>query len=268
MRRAQHRTRGARIRLAIALAAALAVGCASDAPRSTTVLAKVPEQIVVLPFNVTGPMPAELRDHAPQAWSALQGYLKAQGSHLKTLSPDAARALWATSLRDAQAAQQQTQRRLDQTVGQLFVAKLRESADFDAVIFPSLFVQRAIVSGTRVRWDGVERKLEIDTGPNAVELPDDAPIEGAAPAASLHVVVFDASGAQVHEKQAGLALLVRARASHVNDQVSGPSFSFVPHSDPFGDRDALVEGIAIALDPFLPAGDRGAPAPRERRRER
>jgi hypothetical protein len=268
--RAQHRTaRGARARIATALAAALAAACAGDTPRETTVLAKVPERIVVLPLNVTQAMPAELRDHAPQVWSALESYLKAQGSQLKTVSAPAARGLWAESIRDAQAAQQKTQRRPDDAVGQLFVAKLRDHAEFDAVIFPSLFVQRAILAGTRARWDGVERKLEIETGPAAVELPEDAPIEGAVPAASLHVVVFDSDGTRVHEKQAGLALLVRARASRLDDPVSGPSFAFLPRSDPFSDREALLDGIALALDPFLPAGDRGSPPPaRERRRSR
>jgi hypothetical protein len=269
LRRALHRTaRGARPRLAIALvlAAALAAGCAGDAPRGTTVLAKVPERIVLLPLNVTNAMPAELRDHAPEVWSALESYLRAQGSQLKTVSAPAARGLWAASVRDAQVAQQNSQRRLDHAVGYHFVAKLRESADFDAVIFPSLFVQRATLTGTRASWDGVERKLEVDAGPHAGPVPDDAPIEGIAPAASLHVVVFDSAGNQVHEKQAGLALLVRARAKHLDDP-DGPKLSFVPRGDPFADPDALRDGVAKALDPFLTSPDH-TPAPPHKPRQR
>ena len=227
-------------------------------------LAKVPERIVVLPLNVTSAIPAELRDGAPAVWSELERYLREQGSHLQTVSLPAARGLWALSVRDAQIEQQKTQRRLDHAVGKQFVAKLRESAEFDAVIFPSLFVQRAAISGTHATWDGVEREVEFEEGRGAAQLPEDAPIEGVAPAASLHVVVFDAEGTQTHEKQAGLTLLVRARITRA-DAPSGPSFSFVPRREPFGDAPALRDGIARALDPFLPAGDHVA-APREKRR--
>jgi hypothetical protein len=255
---------------ALALATALAIACAGERVRETTVLAKVPERIVLLPMNVINTMPAELREGGPVVWNAMEAYLRGRGAKLKTVSAPATRGLWAASLREAQAMQQQDEKKrpLDQIVAQRFVAKLRESAEFDAVIFPSLFIQRAVVSGTRATWDGVERTLEVDTGRRDEPLPEDAPIEGIAPAASLHVVVFDDAGATLHEKQAGLTLLVRARASGLGDPAAPPEFEFVPRRDPFADGAALSDGIAHALDPFLPITDPSAPPPHERRRSR
>jgi hypothetical protein len=251
------------------LAAALAFACAGGAARETTVLAKVPERVVILPFNVVTAMPAELKAPSPAVWSALESYLREQGSQLKTLAFPTARALWVASMRDAQAEKGSAQSKsaLDAAIGRSFVAKLLPNAEFDAVVFPSLFIQRAALSGTKATWDGAEQTIEIDAGVRDAVIADDAPIEGAAPAASLHVVVFDAKGEKVHESQAGLALLVGARISHADDPVSAPSFTFVPRRDPFGDPLVLRRGIARSLAPFIPAPDSLESHP-ENRRER
>ena len=254
---------------ALALAIALALACAGDHARETTVLAKLPERIVLLPFDVTSTMPAELRAGSPKVWTAIETYLRGRGAKLKTVSAPAARGLWVASLREAQMMQQQDPKtKLDQAVAQRFVAKLRESAEFDAVIFPSLFIQRAVVSGTRASWDGVERTLEVDTGRRDEALPPDAPIEGVAPAASRHVVVFDDAGATLHQKQAGLTLLVRARVAAMGDPLAPPEYTFVAQPDPFADGAAVSDGVARALDPFIPVGDGAAPRRNERRHSR
>ncbi len=132
----------------------------------------------------------------------------------------------------------------------IFVEKLKESAEFDAVIVPSLYIQRAALTGTKASWDGVERTIEVDApGRGVIQVPDDAPIEGAAPAASLHAVVLDAAGNKLQETRTGLVLLVRARLA--TTEVGEPSFTFVPIQDPFADREHLTEGIAKALSPFI-----------------
>ena len=64
-------------------------------------LAKVPERIVVLPLNVTTPMPAELKSASAAVWSALEVYLRAHGAELKTVAYPTARGLWLASIRDA-----------------------------------------------------------------------------------------------------------------------------------------------------------------------
>jgi len=247
-----HRTaRGTQLRrTGAALLAVQAIACAGGDQRGTTVLAKIPERVVILPFNVANAMPAELKAHSPAVWTALETYLRSQGSQLKTLAFPTARALWTASVKEAQAEPNETRR--GSAVGRAFVAKLKPYAEFDAVIFPSLFIQRAALSGTKATWDGTEQTLEIDAGVRGAQIPADAAIEGAAPAASLHVVVLDAQGEQLQESQAGIALLVSARVSHADD-LSAADFSFVPRKEPFGDPAVLRDAVARALAPFIPA---------------
>lgn len=255
--------RTARVRIPALLATALACStCSSAPPHGTTVLAKIPERIVVLPFNVATAMPAELKADSPAVWSALETALRSHGPQLKTLSAAAARAMWVASVQAAQAEQKDanSKRKLEDAVAHHFAARLRESAEFDALIFPSLFVQRATLKGTTATWDGTERTLEFDAGPRG-QPPPDLPIEGVAPAASLHIVVFDSAGTKLHEKQSGLALLVRARLSEVSE-VEEPHFAFIPRRDAFADQEALLEGVEAALDPFLPARHHAEAKPR------
>jgi hypothetical protein len=244
------------------VAVALALGCTSAPPRPTTVIAKVPEHIVILPLNVPVAMPSELEPESPAVWNALEAYLRAQGSALKTLAFPAARGLWVASIRDAQAAAKQNTKPGFDDAARIFVAKLKPYAEFDAVIIPSLYLQRAALSGPIARWDGVERALEIDTGHGIAPLPADAAIEGAVPAVSLHAVVLDAQGTKLQETRTGLVLLARARLS---SSLGEASYSFLPRRTPFEDRAQLTESIAKALSPFLtpltppPADARHAP---------
>lgn len=249
MRRALHRTaRGLRLWLASAVAA---LGCANAATHETTVLAKVPERIVILPLNVATPMPAELKSASPAVWSALEVYLRAHGAALKTVSYPTARALWLASIRDARTDPKQKEPGFDDAA-RLLVGKLKPYADFDAMIVPSLYLQRAILSGTTATWDGSERTLAIETRRGEGPVPSDASIEGAVPAVSLHAAVFNADGAKLHEGRAGLALLVRARISRPSAPNDAPDFSFVALGDPFEDRAFLMQETAKTLAPFIP----------------
>jgi hypothetical protein len=227
-----------------------ALGCANEAPHSTTVLAKVPERIVILPLNVTSPMPGALEQASPAAWSALEVYLRAHGASLKTLAAPVARNLWLASVKETRADPKRKNPGFDDAA-RVLVAKLRNETEFDALIVPTLYVQRAALSGGRARWDGAEHALELETREGAVALPDGAPVEGAIPAASLHAVVFAADGAKLHEGRSGIAVLSRARSapSAPNDP---PAFTLVPRRDPLGDREFLIEGTARALAPFIP----------------
>lgn len=233
------------------LAALAALGCASGSHRDTTVLTKLPERVVLLPLNIAVPMPEELKSTSPTVWSALEIYLRAQGATLKTLAFPTARGLWLASIRDARADPKHPNAGFDDAA-RLFVGKLKQSADFDALILPSLFVQRATLSGTRASWDGSDRTLEIETPRGSAPIASDAPIEGAVPAVSLHAVVFNENGAKLHEGRAGLALLVRARLAHSAAPNDALSFSFVPLRDPFQDRGFLIQQTAKALTPFVP----------------
>jgi hypothetical protein len=235
----------------LSLASALALGCASEPATKTTVLAKVPERIVILPLNVTTPLPAELKEASPEVWSALEVYLRAHGAALKTVSYSTARGLWLTSIRDARANPKLKDPGFDDAA-RLLIDKLKPYAEFDALIFPSLYVQRATLAGTKATWDGSERTIQIETPRGEAPIPSDAAIEGAVPGVSLHTVVFNADGSKLHEGKAGVALLVGARVSPAGAPNEAPTFSFVPLRDPFADRTFLMQQTARALAPFVP----------------
>jgi hypothetical protein len=249
LRRAPHRTaRGLLVSLASALAA---LGCAGEPTPKTTVLAKVPERIVILPLNVTTPLPAEIKDASAEVWSALEVYLRAHGAALKTVSYSTARGLWLTSIRDARADPKLKDPGFDDAA-RLLTGKLKQYAEFDALIFPSLYVQRATLAGTNATWDGSERTIQIETPRGGGPVPSDAAIEGAVPGVSLHTVVFNADGSKLHEGRVGVALLVAARISPSSAPNEPPTFSFVPLRDPFADRSFLMQQTARALAPFVP----------------
>ena len=90
--------------------------------------------------------------------------------------------------------------------------ELRKHAEFDAMIAPSLFVREAPIAN-RIRalgWRRTRARVR-DARPRGAQPRRPTPLEGAAPAASLHVAVFDAKGEKLHEAKGGLDLLVRVR---------------------------------------------------------
>lgn len=205
------------------------------------------EVVVVLPMNVTTPTPDPLADAAPELWQALRNYLAAHEIRLKTLSFSTARSMWIDSAREAGA---RAQRGGFPAAASIFVEKLKAHSEFGAVVFPTLFVQGAIVSGRTATWDGTERVVEIDEGEWSGDLGEETPFGGAIPAASLHVAIVDANGNVVHERQSGLALLSRVRLTR-RPELGTPGFEIEPIGAPFVDRSALDAAIARAFAPYL-----------------
>lgn len=210
------------------------------------------EIAVLLPLNVTAVMPDELEGASPVVFEELRAYLQAHGTRLKTVAYPAARQLWLASIREARSGQAGARAGFDEAA-RIFVGKLASHADFDTVILASLFLQGAPVSGRTATWDGVERTLEIEEGRWADSVTDETLLVGLAPAASLHAVVLDAAGNKVQEAQAGLALLQQIRVLRPGGSpLGGPRYELVPRPAPFAEREAVREGIALALAPFLP----------------
>ena len=209
--------------LAVSLAGALLLGCAGDAPRGTTVIAKVPERLVIVPLNITFPMPAELQGSSGLVWNALEVYLRSHNVALQTLSADTARRLWLASIQKAQSDPQNKKPDFDDAA-RIFVVELTSSAQFDAVLFPSLYVQRATLSGTTARWDDTEQTIEVDVGGRDAVFPED--VEGAAPAASLHVAVVDAERREA-AGGARRSRVARQRADHASRRCPGRANALV-----------------------------------------
>ncbi len=235
--------------------AALVLGpllaCASGPPRERSVLLGAEHKIfLILPLNIAAAMPPELAFFGPTIWEELELYLRAQGKQLKTVSRQTARDLWLKSIQQVRAGELGPRAGYDDAA-RVLAQELRKHAEFDALIAPSLFVREAPFANRVARWDGVERALEF--GARGLEARNLAgtPIEGAAPAASLHISVFDVKGEKIHDGKGGLELLARIRVTGTNP--SGlPTFQFEMRSDIFENRALVREGIAAAFAPLLP----------------
>jgi hypothetical protein len=242
-------------RLAIAATAALALACASTPRDEASIRAgRSARVLMVLPLNVAMPVSEGLGDRNPAVWLELESYLRAHGKRLKTVSYRDARRLWLASIEQARRAAGSGKADYDDAAG-LFVLELRRHTEFDAVIAPSVFVQQARIIGARASWDGVTRVIEIHRDNRTILRPA-VSASGTARAASLHVVVLDADGHKLQEGQGGLDLLVRARVDEgfgFGEVVDDRYWFFESRPDFFGDREHLREGIARALQPFLPA---------------
>ena len=237
--------------LAAAIALAYLLGCAS-APRRvrTVLLGKENRVFLILPLNVAAVMPPELESFSPIVWKQLELYLRAQGKQLKTISRQAARSLWVRNIHQVRAGEKGARAGFDDAARALAL-ELQDYADFDAMIAPSLFVREAHILNRSARWDGIERELEFEARGLEARGLASTPLKGAAPGASIHVVVFDAKGEKLHEAQGGLELLVRVRVVG-NNRTSGPTFQFATRTDLFGNLEHVREGISEAFAPFLP----------------
>jgi hypothetical protein len=236
------------LRLATLLAVAQLLACASSAPKERTVLAgNAARSLLILPLNVAAQMPTELEAASPFVWEELEAYLRAQGKQLKTVSFRDARQLWLASIKQVRDSDPHSGY---DDAARVLVGELSRHATFDAVIAPSLYLRAAPISGRSASWDGVERQIEIE---GKERLPDGIPLEGSAPAASLHVVVFDAQGNKLQEVIGGIELIVSARV--LRKRGAGPdalTLQFTPRRDLFVSREHLQESIATTLAPFLP----------------
>ena len=242
--------------LAAGLALVLLVGCASTEPpaKKPFVLAgSAAENLLILPFNVTVPMPGKLDADSSVVWDELEAYFQIQGKQLKTVAFRDARRLWIASIQEVRAGKSSATAGFDDAA-RVLVQKLARHAEFDTVIIPSLFIREAPILQKTASWDGVERTVEIEAIDGETEkAARDVPLEGIAPAASIHAVVLDAGGVKLQEAQGGLELLVRVRAlSEASTPGGAPTFRFAERSPVFADRAHLREGIARALSPFLP----------------
>jgi hypothetical protein len=172
---------------------------------------------------------------------------------LRTVSYEVARQFWLGSIKEVRAAPGGTDAGYDEA-SRALVKKLTRHATFDTVLAPSLYITQASIEEKSARWDGVERIVPIDAPSLAAKaVAGEIPLEGLAPAASLHMAVFDAEGNKIQEGRGGLDLLVQVRVKH-NPYGPGdePVFRFATRREPFAERAHVREGIALALSPFLP----------------
>jgi hypothetical protein len=234
------------------LALAQLFGCATSKPGGERfVLAgSAAQNVLVLPLNVATLMPPELVSLGPIVWEELETYLQAPGRRLTTVSHEVARRFWLSSIRQVRAGQNGAQPGFDDAA-RVLVARLAQHVEFDTVIAASLSVRPALVEGPVASWDGVERPVEVEAYGNARGLAHGGEMKGSAAAASLHAVVWDASGEKLQEGIGGIELLVRVHVTRKRS--TGEVFyQYLTRPDPFSNRAHLRQALELALSPLLP----------------
>ena len=213
--------------LAAALALGFLLGCASEPRRERSVLLGAENRVfLILPLNLAAAMPPVLEPFSPILWKELELYLRAHDKQLKTVSREVVRRLWVRSIQQVRAGEKGARAGYDDAA-RVLALELRKHAEFDLMVAPSLFVREAPISNRSARWDGIERELEVAARGLEARSLAATPLEGAAPAASLHVSVFDAKGEKLQEARGGLELLVRVRVEGT-DPSGQPIFQFEP----------------------------------------
>ena len=211
-------------------------------------------RVAVAPLNLAVELPPDLAPAVEPVQQEILRHLIASGARVGVVWPADARLLWhraVVSERDRGGGDPA----LRATAGE-FVRSFSEQsdADFDLLVLPSLLYRQARIRGQRASWDGVEREMVVEGEEEPP--PRRHPTarvgrgwRGELAGVSLHVLAFRRDGGLVSEAWGGLELAHRAV-----EPVPGPSGAAIlyPREKPFDDLEHLREGVAIALEPFLP----------------
>ena len=209
-----------------------------------------PQRFLLTPFNLNVPLVDHLQGVTGNVLSAFIGYLRDRGHSIEILERDRAMDLWRASI--AEIENSSTLANDYETVVRLFVTHISESTSFDALIMPSLVYRdtKIRIRERQVKWDGVVRRYRvINYSERGKKLKLAGSISPVMPAVSLYVAAFTPEGDSIFEKYGGLDL------THDVD-LTGSEFTMtsdlVPRGSLLVDTDNLQEGIAVALDPYLP----------------
>jgi hypothetical protein len=209
-------------------------------------------------MNLAVALPAELDDAAPIVESALIEELQRRSVRVATIWPPDARALWAASV--ARVPHTGNASRDLRAASEMFAELLRESAHYDLLLFPSLVLREARVSGRNAKWDGVRRRIEIRTPEpdGTARNASDAPLfettgvagspewTGKISGLSLHLLGYRADRRRPLERWAGLDLV--HDAVPVRDPGSRSQLEMRPQANLLDDSENLREGIDLALE--------------------
>ena len=246
-------------RFAWALLTCVCALAACSTPSAAPEPLKGADRLVVAPLNLAVKLPVELEDGVQPVRDEIIAYLQQRDAWVAVIWPSDAWELWKEAMIATSSTKDGAQR-LEKAVG-IFVAELGRNAEFSAFMLPTLVYREAKVWGHMARWDGVSRKLPTRTRAIAnARLPTLEPslgesqVKGAkVPGVSLHVLVFAPDGRRVFEGRGGLDLVHAVLITGSADTGHG---SLVPDVNPFRNSEHLREGVALALDAYVPTTQR------------
>jgi hypothetical protein len=203
----------------------------------------------MLPLNVAVSVPPGLEGTTGDVFSVVANYLQNLGNTIETISPEAAREQWHSSVAEVSASD--TLKHDFNTGMRVFIERARKSKTFDALIMPAL-VLRPVESRKRmIKWDGVVRKYKV------INLSKEAKkkkISGdASPdftGVSLHVIVFGANGDAIFQNYGGLDLVHDLDMDRVERTMRA---KLTLRAKLLKDTKYLRQGIAHAFAPYLPS---------------
>jgi len=244
---------------AAALLAVVAVACVSKAP--TSVVAEGHEgapgvqRFLLVPANLVVALRPELEGGIEPVQAEIAAYLEQQGRAVERISLPDARRVWEQSVSELAASGTE----LDfPKAAESFARKLGDGRDFQALVIPSLLLQKVVVRHRGAEWDGVERRIRVVNLPHrSAGRTSDVLVDGLASGSlnaamavsSLHVMVFTREGRRIFEGRGGLEFLQDVDLAKVTESFH---FEIKPRSDVFQDREILREAVEVALTPYLP----------------
>jgi hypothetical protein len=214
-----------------------------------------PGRVVVAPFNLALRAPAELSGIDEPVYYELLRYVQAEDRQVSVILSADAKLVWADAIAELEQSEADPDPR---TASARFALLLAEHGDYDLLLMPSLVLRSARLHGSRASWDGVRRVLPVRGTPMDGALTESHPpgvgpevrgLRGRVPAVSLHVAVLESDGRFVHEGLGGLDLIHEAA---LDRRTQSAVWRLVTRSKPFGDREHLRQGIALAFERRVP----------------
>jgi len=226
----------------LALACAHPYFTASDAPRGDAL-----RTLQVLPLNFEFAPPSEWLEGIARVQALVQSRLEASGHSVRPVPMRTVLELWSSALREVggvTAAVDPFQEPRYRQARVLLAERLLADGDADAVVMPTLVPRTAEIEGRTLLWDGVKRKLEVESVDATVDRKYTQTPN--ARVASLRISVFDRKGELLFERLRGLEPLVWIRVERGHYRVED-------RTKLFQDEALLSDEVRTAFEPFLVA---------------
>jgi hypothetical protein len=242
--------------LLMATLAALACAPTRTTRGDETAAVLRPGRVLVAPLNLALRVPAELNGVDEPVYYELLRYVQAEARQVSVILSTDAKLVWSDAIAELEQSGASPDLR---TASARFALQLREHGDYDLLLMPSLVLRSVrLLHGNRASWDGVRRVLPVRAAPMDGALTESHPpgagpevrgLSGRVPAVSLHVAVLRSDGHFVHEGLGGLDLIHEAA---LDRRTQSPVWRLVSRWKPFGDREHLRQGIALAFERRVP----------------
>ena len=203
--------------------------------------------IVVAPFNIALPLPAELKSSTRLVSRVLVEHLEGHGKEPLLVELDVGKTLWIEST--AEVIHSGGPRDFESAI-RVFALKVRQRTEFDGIIIPSLYIQNAATNLESARWDSANQAIEfLGRSRQEIELPPATTIQ----AASILIHVLDAEGNIIHMKRTGLELIQHMEIRVEKRRGYDKRIWTLEKDDPaIEDETRVRAAVAHALYPYLP----------------